>query len=171
MRKNAVIILAVIAISVASVKTGYAFYGKQISNNQTNVTKVTSNTGNSKEGAAQTTYFKTGNTLDKTNETTDSTYDSSDPTLAASGQADNSINSANCCGSGSISMLDDNGNLIDRKTFEKELKDALNNGDITEDDVEYYSFMYEQCAKVFGPDSSGAGNPSANNNGNFPSCH
>ncbi|QHQ62593.1 hypothetical protein Ana3638_18910 [Anaerocolumna sedimenticola] len=172
MKKNAVIILAVIAISVASVKTGYAFYGKQISNTKTNVTQVTSNTDNVREGVSQTAFLETDNTQNETNETTDQILDSNDPTLAASGQADDSLNSANCCGSGSISMIDENGNLKDRETFEKELKDAVANGDITEDDAEYYSFMYGQCAQAFGAGASDSGNPSTNNNnGNFPSCH
>ena len=172
MKKNAVIILAVIAISVASVKTGYAFYGKQISNNEANVTQVTSNESNTKEGSAQTTFLETENIPEETNETADPIFDSGDPTLAASGQADDSLNSANCCGSGSVSMLDDNGNLKDRETFEKELDDAVANGDITEEDAEYYSFMYEQCAQAFGADSSDSSYPaSGNSNGNFPSCH
>ncbi|WFR59792.1 hypothetical protein QA584_12120 [Anaerocolumna sp. AGMB13025] len=177
MKKNAVIILAVIAISVASVKTGYAFYGKQISNNNVNVPQVTTTNslGNTKTGITKTEFLQGSNIQEEdTQDRTSITRQSSalDPTLAASGQADDSLSQGSCCGSGSVNMLDENGNLIDRDSFTKELEDAVKNGEITEDDKEYYLNMYDQCAVIFGTgsDSTQSG-ASSGGNGGFPSCH
>ncbi len=182
MKKNLVIIIAVIAVSVATVKTGYAFYGKQISNNQTNENQVTNNGGSYQGGVAQTDFYARENIPELASETPDpSQADRSaavnDPTLAASGQADDSFDQGNCCGSGSVDMLDENGNLKDLETFSKELDEAVQNGELTEDDKEYYLYMYDQCAVVFGAGSSdsssvgGTQGGAGGSNGSFPSCH
>lgn len=185
MKKNAVIILAVIAISVATVKTGYAFYGKQISNNQTNETSLSNygenfetslgNYGESSgQSTAQTDFYQQENIPELPSGPLDSGKDypavkNGDITFTASGQADGSNTEGNCCGSGSVNMLDENGNLKDRDTFSKELDEALQNGEITEEDKEFYLYMYEQCAVAFGAGGTQSG--SAYGGGNFPGCH
>jgi hypothetical protein len=176
MKKNAVIILAVIAISVASVKTGYAFYGKQISNNNVNVPQVTTTNsgGNTKTGITKTEFLQEANISEEDTQAPTSTRQSPalDPTLAASGQADDSLSQGNCCGNSSVNMLDENGNLKDRDSFKKELDEAVKNGEITAEDKEYYLNMYDQCAVIFGSGSDNAQSGAANGaSGGFPSCH
>ncbi len=198
MKKNIVIIFTVIAISVATVKTGYAFYGKQISNNQTSETQVTNSGGDSQQGIIQTDFSESVKTSDRTAQDWDQTtqdwdqttqdWDQTaqvwDQTSEDADQTDNSLNGGNCCGSGPVNMIDDNGNLKDIDTFTKELDEAVLNGDITEDDKEYYLFMYGKCADAFGVSASDSDNTSdadsynaqdgaaAGNDGfNPPSCH
>ncbi len=154
MKKNAIIIIAVIAVSIATVKTGYAFYGRQIEDNQTKETQLTNERGNSDQGTAETDFYETENipepaSKDLSPEET-APLTKADPTPAASGQADDSFTEENCCGSGSVNMIDGNGNLKERETFIKELDEAVKNQDITKEEKEYYLYMYDQCAAAFG---------------------
>ncbi|GEM_PF-6244656 len=185
MKKNAVIIITVIAISVATVKTGYAFYEKQITDNQTNENQLTNDGGEFWQETDRIDFYETKNTPELESEVTETDntgqISAADPALIESGQADDSYAEEGCCGGDSVNMIDDNGNLKDRETFAKELDEAVQNGDITEEDKEYYLYMYDQCAVIFGADSAGnnsgtegngtQGGAANGNYGYFPSCH
>lgn len=148
MNNKILIGIAVVAIAFATAKTGYAFYEKQ--SNQTE-----------KLETAQVNQIEV-NTEEQNIVQTDTSYLDENTT-------DNNTSSqtGNCCNSSFGSMLDDNGNLKDRAAFEKELDGYIASGDITEEDKEYYLFMYDKCAAAYADSDTKASSES----GNFPSCH
>ncbi len=168
MKRNAIIMLAVIAVSVASVKTGYAFYEKQISNNQTSGTQLSDNGGDTGQNL-QTDFFQQEDIPElETQALETKTYSpetSDNEIFEAPGQADDSYIGGSCCGSDSVSMLDENGNLKDKAAFIEELEEAVENGEITEEDRKFYLYMYEECAVAFGAVSADS------STGVYPSCH
>lgn len=177
MKRNAIIMLAVIAVSVASVKTGYAFYEKQISNNQTSETQSADNGGDTGQNLLTDFYQQEDIPELETKAVETKTYSpetSDNKVFEAPGQADDSYVGGSCCGSDSVSMLDENGNLKDKDTFLEELEDAVQNGEITEEDREFYLYMYEECAVAFGADSadnSTAESSADGSTGLYPPCH
>ncbi len=176
MKKNAIIILAVIAVSVASVKTGYAFYEKQTSNNQTSETQTADKGGDTVKNLSAD-FFQQEDIPEletKAVETKIYSQETSDNgVFEAPGQADDSYAGGSCCGSDSVSMLDENGNLKDKETFLEELEDAVQNGEITEEDKEFYLYMYDECAVAFGANSGdgGTASPADESSEVYPSCH
>jgi hypothetical protein len=148
MNNKILVAIAIMAITLATAKTGYAFYEKQ--NNQIEnvenikVNQIAVNKDNQNIVQTETSYVE---------------ENSADSTV--SGQT------SNCCGGSFGSMLDENGNLKDRDTFEKELDGSVASGDITEEDKEYYLFMYDKCAAAYAKSDSGADNEGSST----PSCH
>ena len=177
MKKNAIIMLVVIVFSIASVKTGYAFYEKQISNNQMSETQLADNGGDTGQNLL-TDFIQQKDIPEletKAVETKTYSPETSDNEIfEASGQADDSYVGGSCCGSDTVSMLDENGNLKDKDTFIEELEDAVQNDEITEEDREFYLYMYEECAVAFGADPAERGTADSSADGStglYPPCH
>lgn len=149
MNKKVIIAVAAIAVALVTVKTGYAFYEKQnndtVKNEIVNASQIKVNTENLNIEETDSTYLNE-NTAEDTTE-----YNQT----------------SNCCGNNYGSMLDENGNLKDRDAYEKELDGYVANGDITEEDEEYYLFMYDKCAAAFADSDTESDSEGLN----YPSCH
>ncbi len=173
MKKKIVFFVAVITITLATIKTGYAYYGKQTNENQTNAIQLSYNQQNP---LVQTTTFQS------------SSSDSGEKPNASS----SNNTSSNCCGSGLGSMLDENGNFKDRETYEQELDENVKSGIMSETEKADYLSLYDQCIGVLNNsgsdlesnssiddngsvDDSGAGlsggSDIGNSSYNQPSCH
>jgi hypothetical protein len=164
--------LAVIAVSIASVKMGYAFYERQILNNQKSEFQIANN-GVDTGQYLLTDFFQQEDIPELETKLVEtkaySPETSENESFEAPGQADDSYVGGSCCGSDSVSMLDENGNLKDKDTFLEELEDAVQNGELTEEDREFYLYMYEECAVAFG--SSTADSSADGSTGLYPPCH
>jgi len=129
MKKKTIFFVAVIAVTLATVKTGYAYFDnslKNIKTEQTNVMKLTYNNTNS---PIQETVIQTKSTV--SNE--------------ENNKIENSYNGGSCCGSGLGNMIDESGDFKDRETYEKELSDSVQSGKISDADKENSLSLYDQC--------------------------
>jgi hypothetical protein len=147
--KKILITFAVIGLTLATVKTGYAFYEKQNNltekNETLNAREIVVNTEEENIVETKTSYVAENTAEDST----------------AANQA------SNCCGSSYGSMLDENGNFKDRDTYEKELDEYVASGELTEEDKEYYLFLYDKCAGAYANSDTESGSEDFNT----PSCH
>jgi hypothetical protein len=143
MRKKAAFLLAAIAVTLLTVKSGYAYYE--------NVTPKENNEFVS---------------VNQTNENGTKVKAATIPTTTST-ESNKITNNFSGCGNGYGSMLDENGNFKDRDTYEQELNGYIDEGLITEEDKENYLSLYDLCASQYYGNSDSDETYSES----FPSCH
>ncbi|MDF2589650.1 MAG: hypothetical protein K0S41_3491 [Anaerocolumna sp.] len=145
MKKKVVFLFAAIAVTLLTVKSGYAYY-ENVSQKENN--KIVS--------------------VNQTNEQGTKVAAATIPVETATNTEENAnTNSFIGCGSGYGSMIDENGNFKDRDTYEQELNGYIDEGLITEEDKENYLSLYDLCASQYFSESDSE----ESNNASFPSCH
>lgn len=142
MKMKITLIIGAAVIGLTMLKTGYAFYEYQSKKYENEKTKIETATKVVLNEYASSSIGGKITVLAAQTEPGNEVGSSEDTQLETGSEDDENFN---CCQSGSVNMYDENGKLKDKGQFKQELEQALEEGSITEEDQEFFLYMYEQC--------------------------
>lgn len=127
MNKKIVLFLVAFMVIIAAVKTGYALQPKKIQ--------------------SEAATLKAETLVETKVETKEETKEEADTSTTTS---------MNCFGNSEVNMFDEKGAIKDRATFEQELNQSVENGDITDEQKQNYLTAFDQCSERLSENSSEA---------------
>lgn len=147
MKRKILVVIAAAAIIITTFKTGYAYYESQIkaSAEQNFDTPAAYSDNNVAE---VTKEIEEDIPVVLNNEINDLTQsDDSDASVYESTSEEEFF--GGCCGSDAYSMLDENGNFKSPEVYEKELDEGIQNGELTQEDKDYFMEIYNECYEFY----------------------
>ena len=142
MKMKIVSIIGAAVIVLTTLKAGYVFYEYQMEKFENEKTKIETTT------KVEVNEYASNSIRGKITVLAAQTEPINEVSNSEDTQLENSFEDAenfDCCQSGSVNMYDENGYLKDKEQFKQELEQALEEGSITEEDNEFFLYMYEQC--------------------------